>query len=240
MLPIPLSRFLLILLPLSAGVVFAQPLKRQLDGRRAEFLESAPEDTVTLFQDGIDTVAATGIVKSAKQKGDKAPGFTLRNAKGEDVKLSALLAEGPVVLTWYRGGWCPYCNLALAAMQEKLPEFRKHGATLVALTPELPDHSLDTTQKNDLEFEVLSDVHNKVARNYGIVFKMTDGVAKAMREFAKTNERNGDESDELPLAATYVIAPDGTISWAFLDADYRNRAEPDDVVKALHELSSTP
>ncbi|MCB1132873.1 MAG: redoxin domain-containing protein, partial [Verrucomicrobiae bacterium] len=106
------------------------------------------------------------------------------------------------------------------------------------LTPELPDHSLDTAGKNKLTFEVLSDVGNKVAREYGIVFQMTDGVAKAMRAGAKTHLRNGDESDELPLAATYVIAPDGTIAWAFLDADYRNRAEPDDVVKALGALKS--
>ncbi|MCP5533559.1 MAG: AhpC/TSA family protein [Akkermansiaceae bacterium] len=238
MLPLPASRIFLLLLPIACGFASGQTLQRRLDERRAEFLKSAPADKIGIYQDGIDAVAASGILEKAKKKGDKAPGFTLRNAKGEDVKLSALLAKGPVVLTWYRGGWCPYCNIALAALQEKTPEFKKHGATLVALTPELPDHSLDTAGKNKLTFEVLSDVGNKVAREYGIVFQMTDGVAKAMRAGAKTHLRNGDESDELPLAATYVIAPDGTIAWAFLDADYRNRAEPDDVVKALGALKS--
>ena len=107
------------------------------------------------------------------------------------------------------------------------------GATLVALTPELPEFAADTTKKGKIAFEVLSDVGNNVARTYGIVFKMSPEVAEAMRKNAKTAERNGDQSDELPLAAVYVIAPDGKITYSFLDADYKHRAEPSRLVDAV-------
>ncbi len=161
-----------------------------------------------------------------------------RNVEDQPVRLSDLLKNGPVVLTWYRGGWCPYCNLALAALAEKLPEITAAGGQLVALTPELPEHAEETTKKNKLPFTVLSDVGNRVAREYGVVFKMTPDVAAAMQKNAKLHERNGDASDELPLGAAYVIAPDGTVTYAFLDADYRNRAEPSRLVDALLALKT--
>ena len=119
----------------------------------------------------VGTLQAQDASKALKQ-GDKVKDFTLKNAKGEEVNLSVLLKKGPVVLTWYRGGWCPYCNLALKQLQEELAQIKEQGAMLVALTPELPDHSLTTQEKNALEFEVLTDLHNEVARSYGLVFKL--------------------------------------------------------------------
>jgi len=230
---------LLILIALLAALpLHAESLQQQLEAKRREFAAKAPPERAAAYQAGIDAVAASGIYERAKKTGDRAPDFTLKNAAGKEVRLSALLAKGPVVLTWYRGGWCPYCNLALAALQEKLPEIQRLGATLVALTPELPEHAEDTTKKGALAFEVLSDVGNRVAREYGVVFKMTPEVAAAMRAGAKTNVRNGDESDELPLGAAYVIAPDGEITYAFLDADYRRRAEPARLVDALTALKT--
>jgi len=216
----------------------AETLQQQLDAKRREFAAKAPLEKVAVYQAGIDAVAGSGIYERAKRTGDRAPDFALKNAAGKEVRLSELLAKGPVVLTWYRGGWCPYCNLALAALQEKLPEIQRLGATLVALTPELPEHAEDTTKKGALAFQVLSDVGNRVARDYGVVFKMTPEVAAAMRAGAKTNLRNGDESDELPLGAAYVIAPSGEIAYAFLDADYRRRAEPARLVDALTALKT--
>jgi peroxiredoxin len=221
----------------------AESLKERLDGRRAEFLKSAPAEKAQSYQEGIDAVAASGIYDRALKTGAKAPDFILKNAEGQPTRLSELLKKGPVVLTWYRGGWCPYCNLALAALTEKMPEIAAAGGQLVALTPELPEHADETAKKNKLPFEVLSDVGNRVAREYGVVFKMTPEVAAAMQKGAKLHERNGDASDELPLGAAYVIAPDGTVTYAFLDADYRNRAEPArlvDVLKALQSGQPTP
>jgi peroxiredoxin len=149
------------------------------------------------------------------------------------VSISEYLKEGKVVLTWYRGGWCPYCNLTLRALQEELSNFKENGANLIALTPELPDNSMSTKEKHDLEFEVLSDIGNQVAEKYGIVFQLTDEVAEMYNQAFELNNHNGDQSNKLPLAATYVINENGEIIYAFLDADYRNRAEPSDITEFL-------
>ena len=216
----------------------AESLKERLDAKRAEFLKAAPADKAQSYQAGIESVAASGIYDRALKTGAKAPDFTLKNAEGQPTRLSELLKKGPVVLTWYRGGWCPYCNLALAALAEKTPEIIAAGGQLVALTPELPEFADETAKKQKLPFQVLSDIGNRVAREYGVVFKMTPDVAAAMQKGAKIHERNGDASDELPLGAAYVIAPDGTVTYAFLDADYRNRAEPARLVDALQAIKT--
>lgn len=223
-------------MPSDSSAQQAGSLKTELDARAAGFAERAPEAIQTLYADGIRAVVEAGVVENAKNVGDEAPGFTLQNQTGDSVSLSTLLEQGPVVLIWYRGGWCPYCNLTLAAYQQRLDEIRDLGATLVALTPELPDKSLSTAQKGELEFQVLSDVGNNVARDYGVVFELTEGVKANYEQAFGMSEYNGDDSGELPLAATYVIDRDGQIRWAFLDADYRNRAEPADVISALESL----
>lgn len=118
-------------------------------------------------------------------------------------------------------------------MQDMLPAFKEKGATLMALTPEVPDKSISTKEKNDLEFEVLSDLDNNVARVYGVVFELTEEVKSYYENGFGLSEYNGNDKGELPLAATYFIQLDGTISYAFLDADYRNRAEPQEILEAL-------
>ena len=123
----------------------------------------------------------------------------------------------------------------LHQLQQELPNFVANGAQLLALTPELPDQSISTSEKHELKFQVLSDIENKVAKDYGVVFKLTDDVAKSYNASFGLNEVNGDTSNELPLAATYIIGQDGKIIYAFLDADYRNRAEPSDLTKILQK-----
>lgn len=211
-------------------------LKAQLDARKADWAAKASDHIKRIYQEGIEAVS--GVPGRALNIGDKAPDFQLNNATDKSVSLQEQLANGPVVLTWYRGGWCPYCNLTLRALQQSLPEFRARGASLLALTPELPDRSLSTQEKHELTFEVLSDVGNEVARRYGVVFKLTDDVAAAYQKAFDLHGYNGDESDELPLAATYVIDQQGVIRYAFLDAEYRNRAEPADILVALDEITA--
>ena len=121
-------------------------------------------------------------------------------------------------------------------LQEQLPEFKKYNAQLVALTPELPDKSLSTKEKHQLDFEVLSDLDNKIAKEYGIVFKLNDQVSTIYNQNFNLNEYNGNESNELPLAATYIINTDGKIVYSFIDADYRNRAEPSELIEVLKNL----
>jgi len=212
-------------------------LKEQLDERKQNFELNADEHKKKIYKEGIEAVVESGIVESALNVGDRAPNFKLNNALGEPVELYDYLKKGKVILTWYRGGWCPYCNLTLHQLQQELPNFEANGAHLLALTPELPDKSMTTAEKHELKFEVLSDLENKIAREYGIVFKLTDDVADAYNESFGVNEYNGDNSNELPLAATYIINEDGTIAYAFLDADYRNRAEPAELTKFLKENS---
>lgn len=211
-------------------------LKTKLDEKKEGFLKKADKKKIEIYEAGIDSVEQSGITKNAIQAGQKAPEFTLNDANGDAVSLFTLLKDGPVILTWYRGGWCPYCNITLHSLQENLPEFKKRNATLVALTPELPDNSLDTKEKNNLEFEVLSDVNSEVGKRYGIIYKLTEEVAEYYKKGFNLEKYNGEDSYTLPLAATYVINTDGVVTYAFLDADYRNRAEPASIIEALDKL----
>jgi len=207
-----------------------------LEERKNNFNAKADEKTKQIYQEGLDAVVKSGILENAKKVGDKAPMFTLKNAAGKEVALEDYLKDGPVVLVWYRGGWCPYCNINLQYLQQELPNMKAQGANLLALTPELPDQSISTKEKHELEFEVLSDIGNHVAKDYGVVFDLTEEVAEIYNDKFNLNKHNGDNSNQLPLAATYIIDTDGTIKYAFVDADYRNRAEPKEITAFLKTM----
>ncbi len=214
------------------GISQTEALREQ----KKKFVKEAAPEKKKIYQEGIDAISESGMLESAKNVGDVAPDFTLKNALGENISLKDYLQKGPVVLVWYRGGWCPYCNINLRYLQEELPNIKAQGANLVALTPELPDNSMSTSEKLQLEFEVLSDIGNNVAKDYGIVFKLIDKVAEIYNDGFGLNQYNGDTSNELPLAATYIIGTDGKIVYAFLDADYRNRAEPTEITAFLKNI----
>ncbi|MEQ8211940.1 MAG: peroxiredoxin-like family protein [Lacipirellulaceae bacterium] len=212
-------------------------LSDKLAARKAEFAKQAPEELRNLFANGVKQVAETGIVEQAKQVGDIAPSGTLQTAAEETVELDSLWSDGPVVLVWYRGGWCPYCNLQLEAMQGATSTLERLGAKVVALTPELPPKAAATQEKLRVGFQILSDPGNELARKFGLVFKLPPEVAKVYKDRIKLKEYNGDDSYELPLSAVYVIDTQGIIRYAFLDADYTKRAEPADIVAAVKSLS---
>lgn len=212
------------------------PLDALLDVKRQDGASKFTEEKKKIYADGIASVSDSGILDTALNVGDKALDFSLKNQLNQTVSLYDQLKDGPVVLTWYRGGWCPYCNITLHYLQDKLPEIKTAGATLLALTPELPDNSLNTSEKNNLEFSVLSDVGNVIGKNYGVVFKLTPEVATIYNNGFGLNEKNGDASNQLPLAATYVIDTNGIIQYAFLDADYTKRAEVSEIIAALKKL----
>ncbi|MEM8834324.1 MAG: peroxiredoxin-like family protein [Planctomycetota bacterium] len=216
----------------------ATPVKDELDAFRAAFLQRADDDKIQTYQKGIDDVAASGVLDTALKVGDAAPDFNLPNALGESVTLSTLLAEGPVVITWYRGGWCPYCNIQLKGFQDILPELTEAGAQLVAISPETPDNSFNTKQKSDLEFHVLSDVDNAVARDFGIAYALPTEVSDAFNKGGlKLDEWNGSGNWDLPLSVTYVIDQSGTVRYAYVDPDYRNRAEPSETLDTVREIT---
>lgn len=207
-----------------------------LNNKKQAFLEKADSSKITAYEKGIKDVETTGILDNALNLGAKAKDFTLSNANGDSVNLYALLENGPVILTWYRGGWCPYCNLTLRYLQQSIPEFKKYNAQLVALSPETPDKSLNTKEKNELDFEVLSDIDNKVGLDYGVVYTLPAEIAKRYENGFGLSTYNGNNKNQLPLAATYVIEQDGSIGFAYLNADYRERAEPKDIIEVLKAL----
>lgn len=209
------------------------PLQDILNEKKQVFNAKADSLKKQVYAEGIQAVVNAKVTENALQVGDKAPNFTLKNAMDNEVTLYDELTKGPVILMWYRGGWCPYCNLTLKAMQDMLPLYKTGGAQLLALTPESPDKSISTKEKNELDFEVLTDRDNTVARDFGVVFQLTQEVKAYYEKGFGLSDYNGNDKGELPLGATYVIATDGTITYAFLDADYRNRAEPIAVLNAL-------
>ncbi len=211
----------------------AAQLKRQNDDAR----ERIPAESLTIMDAATARLDASGLAESGVGVGDRAPGFELPDASGATVSLSSLLERGPVVLAFYRGGWCPYCSLELRALQARLPEIAAAGATLVAVSPQTPDNSLSTAERLELEFPVLSDVGNVVARSFGLVFTLPEDLREVYTGFGlDLPAANGDDSFELPIPATYVIAASGEVAWRFADPDYTRRGEPDDVIDALGSL----
>lgn len=211
-------------------------LQALLDAKKADFAKMATDEMKQVFADGIREVAASGVMETALTRGDKAPDFDLPNAKEQIIRLSDLTKSGPVVLTWYRGGWCPYCNIQLNAYNQALGEFESANGQLVAISPEIPDSSLSTSEKNSLNFEVLSDKDNKVAKLFGIVYTLPEGVAKFFEGRIDLAAYNKNSSNQLPLAVTYIIDTDMTIQYAFIDADYKKRAEPSRLIEVLNSL----
>lgn len=212
-------------------------LQEQLDNFRAEFARTAPSGRVALYEAKIDELRASFALEKAVGTGDEAPDFSLPDIHGNWVSLSGLLQHGPVVVTFYRGGWCPYCNIQLRAYQAILPELAALGARLVAISPQLPDGSLTTAQTNALTFDVLSDAGNSAARRFGLVYALPEDLREALRTNHKAlPAMNGDGSWELPVPATYVIAPDARIVLAGIEVDYRKRLEPDEILAALKTL----
>ncbi|MGC8514105.1 MAG: peroxiredoxin-like family protein [Acidimicrobiales bacterium] len=196
-----------------------------------------PTEALAVIDRATAEVASSGIAGSSLGVGATAPDFDLPDATGTKVSLSTLLAKGPVVLAFYRGGWCPYCSTELRALQAKLPEIEAAGATLVAVSPQTPDTSLSTAEKLDLAFPVLSDAGNQVAESFGLVFTLPEALREVYSGFGiDLPAANGDDRFSLPIPATYVLRADGTVAWRFADADYTKRAEPDDVLAALAAL----
>ena len=214
-------------------------LKAELDAFRAEFMTKVPAGIREAMTRADQTLSETGILQRALKAGDRAPDFELPNARGGATRLSGLLEDGPVVLAFYRGGWCPYCNLELRALQRALTEFQRLSATLVAVSPQKPDESLSTAERNALEYPVLSDTGFRTAKAYGIAFDLADELRPIYAQFGHAlPDKNGDDTWVLPIPATFVIDRDGVISLGFVDVDYRNRLEPAEIMSVLKALNS--
>lgn len=210
-------------------------LTDELAKTRANAVKHLPPEKYAVMQANVLALRNSGIEKTMLKVGDQAPAIKLPNAKGELVDVASLLKSGPVIINFYRGGWCPYCNLELRAFQRLLPDITTAGASLIAISPEVPDKSLSTTEKNELTFEVLSDVDQKVGRAFGLVFELSDELQTIYKDFGlDLPDFNGTPDKwELPVPGTYVIGSDGKIIYANADVDYQTRADPQEVLNAL-------
>jgi peroxiredoxin len=191
---------------------------------------SAVEATRKVIQD-------SGLLRSALQAGQVFPSFSLPDANGSIISASELLKRGPLVVAFYRGSWCPFCNLELNALQLALPEIKAQGGSLAAISPQRPEQSAETARHSQLSFHLLFDRQNLFARELGLVYRLP---AAMQTELQKTGlqlpTNNGDDSWELPIPATYLVGQDGVIVDAFLDADFYHRKDPQELVEELRRL----
>jgi len=240
-----ISGLALLCLFLAAGAAGAEPaasddsrpVEAKLNELKKQSEESTPPEVIEAGRKGTEQLRQSGLLEDALSEGNRMPAFALDDPHGKRVTSQELLADGPIVLVFYRGAWCPFCNLYLQSLQEYLPKFRELGASLVAISGENPDNSLTVEQKNALTFTVLSDPNFDVARRFGIVYEMPQVTNDAILKLGfDLKKYYGTDLAELPLSATYVVDRDGTIVYAFLDPDYKKRAEPADLLMALKGL----
>lgn len=185
----------------------------------------------------IDHLIASGVGDNAVGLGDTAPEFSLPDPAERQVSLASVLESGPAVLSFYRGRWCPYCSEELVALQRELPEIDRLGATLVAISPQLPDDSMPRWEQRSLAFPILTDRGNAVARSYGLEFQMPgDAYAELAESGVDLEVLDGDDSRTLPVPATYVLDRSRRVTFAFVDPDFRKRADPADVVATLRRM----
>src|SRR6266516_14200 len=213
------------------------PLQQQID----EFIvEGASWLPAYLLQDLLSPIGQlinSGTAEQALKEGAQAPDFILPDARGNAVTLSHLLAQGPVVMTFYRGQWCPYCHLQLRASQHAVPLMQARGVFLLAVAPQTPDHSRALAEKLELTFALLSDMGNQVALEFGLVFTIDEAVRGAYKQVcADLPAFNGKDSWDLPVAGTFLIDQSGTVRLAFVDPDFTRRLDPSVIIARLNEL----
>lgn len=210
-------------------------LEKIIERFRKETLPQMDTNVIDTLAKGIEDLKIRKIENDALKVGDKMPSFILPDANGKEISSDELLDNGTLIISFYRGGWCPYCNLELRALQNLLPEFEKYNANLVAISPEKPDNSLSTQEKNELKFPVLSDINNLVAKSMGLVFEVPKEVVDlSKKEFSlDLTEINETADHELPIPASYVVDTNGIIQFAFVNPDYTKRAEPIDILNTI-------
>jgi peroxiredoxin len=223
--------------------VHAMSLQATLDAFKADFRAgkppyNAPPEIHPIMERATQELIASGQAARALKAGDKAPYFLLNDAHGQPVSSRELLAQGPLVVSFYRGVWCPYCNFELQALQATLPAIREAGANLVAISPQIAVNSLKSTRTHHLGFPILSDTHNDVAVAFGIRYALPNYLVELYKQLKNNLPGfNGDDSWTLPIPARYVIAPDGHIVYAEVNPDYTHRPEPEELLPVLKQYS---
>ncbi|WP_260929455.1 peroxiredoxin-like family protein [Novosphingobium sp. 9] len=219
-------------------------LQAKLDAFKADFEAgkppySVPPEVIATMRRATAELIASGAAARALKAGDKAPAFTLNDPDGTPISSVQLLEKGPLVVSFYRGVWCPYCNMELQALEAALPQFAELGASLVAISPQTAPNSRKSVRQNELSFPILSDTRNDVAAAFGLRFELPDYLVDLYMSLKNDLPVfNGDPSWTLPMPARFVIGQDGTILYAEVNPDYTLRPEPEDMLPALRKASA--
>lgn len=219
-------------------------LQDKLDAFKADFEAGKPPYNVSpsvieTMHRATAELIASGAAQKALKAGDPAPAFTLNDHEGHPVSSAELLRQGPLVVTFYRGVWCPYCNMELQALQAAQPDIRAAGAHLVAISPQLAANSRKSVRQNALTFPILSDPHNDVAAQFGLRFKLQDDLVELYKSLKNDLPAfNGDPSWTLPMPARYVITPDRTIVYAEVNPDYTRRPDPVEMLPVIRQAAA--
>lgn len=212
-------------------------LAENIQNFQNELLPTIPEATLNTLMSELQNLVAAGIAEKSIKQGSNFPDFDLPNADNATRSLKTLLSKGPLVVSFYRGAWCPYCNLEINALQSRLPDITAAGGQLVAISPQTPDKSVDQVSNSKLTFEVLSDIDNKLAKECGLVFTLPESLRPIYSAWEiDIPDHNGNDSFELPIPATYIIDTDGKIHYVFAEMDYTKRLEPDIIIEQLKRL----
>ena len=220
-------------------------LQEKLDAFKADFKGGkapyfAPPEIHPVMERATAELVASGQARNALKAGDVAPEFTLNDSDGELISSAALLEKGPLVISFYRGAWCPYCNLELQALETSLTAFKEYGASLVAISPQNAVNSRKSIRTNNLSFPILIDTHNDLADAFGIRFELPGYLVDLYKALKNDLPAfNGDGSWTLPMPARYVIGQDGTILYAEVNPDYTHRPEPEDMLPVLRQHAVT-
>jgi peroxiredoxin len=218
-------------------------LQAKLDAFKADFEAgkppySVPRSVIDTMHRATKELIASGAAQRALKAGDQAPSFTLKDPEGNSISSAALLAQGPLVVSFYRGVWCPYCNMELQALEAARPEFERLGAKLVAISPQTSVNSRKSVRQNNLTFPILSDTNNDVASAFGLKFALPDYLVELYKSLKNELPAfNGDPSWTLPMPGRFVIAPDRTIVYAEVNPDYTVRPEPEALLPVLKKLA---
>ena len=200
-----------------------------------------PAERLAVIDRAIAELKNSKTAARALKKGDRAPTFALPDGDGRTWRSEDLLSHGPLVIVFYRGRWCAYCNAQLRALQEVHRQIAAAGASLVAISPQTQKHSYMTRDMHKLRFPVLGDAGNQVARKFGLAYRVSPELQETYESiFTRLPGYNGDQNWELPLPATYIVQPDGIISYARVDPDWRHRPEPEEILNSLPKLPKSP
>lgn len=209
-------------------------LAKQIEHLNQELSSQLPQEILETFGKSIEDLKTRKIEENSIQIGNQMPEFSLPNALGKIINSEDILKDGKMILVFYRGSWCPYCNLELKFLQDHLSRIKNKGAALVAVSPQSPDHSLSMAEKNNIEFEVLTDADNNLAKKLGITFQLQDFVIPYYKSLGiNLFDFNKNNDNVLPVPAVFIVDENRMVTYKFLDVNYMNRVDMEELIQAL-------